>query len=428
MKKIGRLFSGRVVKNAGWLIGGNIIHKLVAFFVGIWTARYLGPENYGLINYATAYTTFFFSLSTLGINSVIVKNFVDAPKYEGITLGTTLVLQFVAGTLSIINICLIVWVVDYGETETIIVVFLCSLGLVFQIFDSVRYWFQAKLESKYAAVATLIAYLVTSLYRVVLLVRGMSVEWFAIASSVDYACVALILLVAYKRKGGAPLKFSWERAKALLGESHHFILSGLMVSIYGATDRLMLKQMLNETVVGYYGTAVSICNVWVFVLVAIIDSLNPVIMEAHHTNKATYEKRNRQLYAVVFYCSIFMSLLITIFANVVILWLYGEAYLPAVSQLRIITWYVAFSYLGVARNAWIVCERQQKYLVFLYIGAAMTNVILNAILIPMIGADGAALASLITQISTILIFPCLIKSLRPNVRLMFEAITLRKLK
>ena len=224
MKRLFVHFSGKVAKNASWLIGGNIAQKLMAFLVGIWTARYLGPSNYGLINYAAAYTTFFFSLSTLGINSVLVKEFIDDPEHEGTTLGTTLVLQCVASLCSIFAIFLIISFIDFGETQTIIVVLLCSLGLFFQAFDTVRYWFQARLESKYAAIATLIAYAITSLYKIVLLIRGMSVEWFAVATSIDYVLIAMILLFAYRRKGGVKLNFSFNKAKKILCKSHHFIL------------------------------------------------------------------------------------------------------------------------------------------------------------------------------------------------------------
>ena len=62
---------------------------------------------------------------------------------------------------------------------------------------------------------------------------------------------------------------------------------------------------------------------------------------------------------------------------------------------------------------------------YLYVGSALTNVILNALLIPVMGASGAALASLVTQMSTILVFPALIKDLRPNVKLMIDAIRLK---
>ena len=87
------LRKNKVVKNAGWIIGGKVANKLLAFVVGIFAARYLGPSNYGLINYAAAYAAFFASLCTLGINSVIVKNFVDHPDQQGETIGTTLLLR-----------------------------------------------------------------------------------------------------------------------------------------------------------------------------------------------------------------------------------------------------------------------------------------------------------------------------------------------
>ena len=415
----------RIKRNAGWLIGGSIINKLFAFIVNIWTARYLGPSNYGLINYAAAYTTLFFSICTLGINSVLVKELIDHPDEEGTTMGTTLVLQGLSSLFSIVMICTIVFFLNFGEKLTLLVVFLCSLGLFFQMMDSLKYWFQSKLESKYAAIATTVAYIINSLFKVVLLMTGKSVVWFAIATSVDYFCVAVIMYLAYRKLKGPRFKFSKVKAKTLFQNSYHFILSGLMISIYGATDKLMLKNMLDEASVGYYGTAVSICNMWVFVLAAIIDSYKPVITELHNTNRTAYENKNAQLYSIVFYCSIFVSTLITIFAHFGINILYGEAYLPAVLPLRIVTWYVAFSYLGVARDTWIVCEGKQKYLVRIYAGAAVTNVVLNYFFIRLWGASGAALASLITQISTIFVFPLLIKDYRPNVRLMIKAVSLR---
>lgn len=423
---IKKIFDSRLRRNASWLIGGSIVNKLLSLIVGVWTARYLGPSNFGLINYSAAYTTLFFSVCTLGINSILVKELIDNPDEEGTIMGTTLFLQGLSSLFSIGIIFLIVFFLNYGETITILVVFLCSLGLFFQMMDSLKYWFQSKLESKYAAIASIIAYICSSIYRIVLLINGKSVAWFALASSVDYLCVAIIMFIAYKRKNGPRLNFSFSIAKRLLRNSYHFILSGLMISIYGATDKLMLKTMLDEASVGYYGIAVTICNVWVFVLSAIIDSYKPVIAELHKSNTTEYNNKNIQLYSIVFYLCIFVSLVITVFARLGINILYGEAFLPAVLPLRICTWYIAFSYLGVARDIWIVCEEKQKRLPLIYFGSAMLNIILNYFLIGRFGASGAAAASLVTQISVIFIFPLLLSEFRPNLRLIINAILLKK--
>lgn len=420
-----RLIGNRIVKNASWLITGRIIQMVLSFVIGLLIARYLGPSNYGLINYAAAYVTFFSMLCTLGINSVIVKVLIDHPEQEGETLGTTIILRLISSMLSVLAIVGIVCFFDRSEPITIIVVVLYSIGLIFQVFDTLNYWFQSKLLSKYYALATLIAYCIVSLYKVILLVFGMSVYWFAVSNSVDFAIVAAVLFIFYQKCKGPKFSFSLSKAKELLSLSYSYILSGLIVSVYTATDKIMIKQMTDESIVGYYALAATISTTWTFILSAIIDSMKPSIIEYYNTDKEKYYLMNKRLYAIVFYVSLGMSIVICLIAPYFIKIVYGEAYLPSVTPLRIVVWYVAFSYLGVARDVWVVCENNQKLLKYLYIGSAMLNIVLNMILIPILGASGAAIASLLTQISTIFGFPMLFKKYRPNVKLIFEAITLK---
>ena len=167
---------------------------------------------------------------------------------------------------------------------------------------------------------------------------------------------------------------------------------------------------------------------WVFVLQAIIDSLYPTIMQLFEEDREQFNRKNRQLYAIVIYVSMAAAICFVLFAPLVIKILYGDAYIPAVGPLRIITWYTIFSYLGVARNAWIVCENKQKYLKYMYLSAAFINIGLNYLMIPVWEASGAALASLVTEICTSMILPYFIRELRPNVKLMINAFLLKDIK
>lgn len=417
----------KVIKNASWIIFGRLVNMICAFFVSVLTAQYLGPSNFGLVNYGIAYTAFFYSLCTLGINSILVKALIDENTREGEILGSTIVLQIISSILSALTIICIVGIVDRDKT-TIVVVALCSIGLPFRVFHCIMYWFQAHLVSKYSAIATTVGYLLISFFRVVLLIRGASVCWFATANALDYLIISIVLLFFYFRCKGHFFTFSINRSKELLKMGAPFILAGLMVSIYGQTDKIMLKQMLNSESVGYYSVAVSLANAWAFILSAIIDSLIPIIMEAHKTDYKKYERFNRILYFIVFYISIFVSLLFLVFSKPVIMLLYGNVYLPAVLPLQIVSWYVAFSYLGVARDAWIISEKLQKYVFPIYAGAVAINVVLNFILIPPLGASGAALASLLTQISTIFFVPLAIQPMHKNIKLLMDAIFFKDLK
>ena len=425
---LNRLKENRVANNAAWLIAGKLVHMVLSFLVGLLTARYLGPDHFGLINYAAAYTSFFSALCTLGINSIIVKNFIEHPDEEGETIGTTLLLRALSSLFSALMIVGVVSVLDRGETLTFTVVALYCIGLLFQIFDTLNYWFQARLQSKYYAVATLVAYVIVSAYKVTLLVLGMSVKWFAVANAIEYALVGAVMLWQYHRCGGPRFSCSLRKAGQLLRASRSFIVAGLMVSIYASTDRLMLKQMLSEASVAYYALAVSFSSSWGFLLSAIIDSMTPEIMRTRSTDHETYLCMNRRLYAYVFYAAAFVSLCVSLAAPWLIVFLYGESYRPAVEPLRVVVWYTAFSYLGVARNTWMVCENVQKYLQILYPVSAVMNVVLNLIMIPRWGATGAALASLLTQISTIVVVPYFIPQIRENTRMMIEAMLFRKVR
>lgn len=420
------ILQNKTVRNAGWIIGGRLTNKVIAFLVGILTARYLGPKDYGLINYATAYTTFFASLCTLGINSIIIKNFVDHPEEEGLAIGSTLVMRAVSSFLSAVMIIGIVSFVDRDEPLTILVVALSCVELLFHVFDTFKQWFQSRLESRYSAMAAVVGMVVASAYKVFLLATGKPVTWFAVGLAVDYAASAVVLIAVYKKQKGPRLSFSAAKGGQLLSKSYSFIISGVMVAIFSGTDRLMLKQLLHEEAVACYSLAVSLSTAWAFVLDAMIQSAYPTILKLYEKNRELFEKRNRQLYALVFYTAAMASLLISLVAEPAVRLLYGEAYMPAVWPLRIVVWYTAFSYLGGARSAWMVCENKQIYVNIIYGCAACVNVTLNLLLIPRWGASGAAFATLVTQMATGLLLPLLIPKLRPNAILMLEALTLRK--
>ena len=164
------VFGGKEAKNASWLIAGKIAQMALSLLVGALSARYLGPNNYGIIGYGTAYVNFFMAFCTLGINSVIIKNFIDHPDEQGYAIGTTIILRIISSFLSAIMIVGIVAVIDKGEKITIFVVALCSLSLIFYAFDTINYWFQSKYKSKITAIVTLVAYIATSIYRIILLI------------------------------------------------------------------------------------------------------------------------------------------------------------------------------------------------------------------------------------------------------------------
>lgn len=414
--------NNRVIKNASWMIGCKIAQSVISLIIGMLTARYLGPSNYGLISYAASIAVFLLPLMQLGLSKTLVQEFIKRPDREGEVLGTALVFNVMSAVACMGGMYAFLSVANAGESTTILVGVLYSFSLLFQATEIVQYWFQAKLLSKYPSIASVLSYTIVALYKVYLLVTGKSVIWFSVSSTLDYLLISVILLIVYKRMGNQKLKFSWRLGMEMLHSSKYYIVASMMVSVFQQTDRIMLKLMMNEAETGYYSSAITCVSVTAFVFAAIVDSMRPPILEAKHDGSDAYEPRIIQLYSVITYASLIQSVFMVLLARPIVLILYGEQYLPSVTALRVAVWYVTFSNYGSVRNIWMLAENKQKYLWMINLSGALANVALNAALIPLFGAVGAAAASLVTQFFTNVVIGFILRPIRYNNRLMIRGL------
>ena len=417
----------RIINNTIWIVGCKIFRAILGMLVTMLSARYLGPSGYGLISYAASIVTFVVPVMQLGLNSTLVQELVNDSQHEGKIMGTSIVMSMVSGAGCIVGVIAFSALTNPGEPVTTIVCGLYSIQLLFQALEQIQYWFHAKLLSKYVSMTMLAAYGATSAYKIMLLVCGSSVYWFALAQALDFFLISAVLLVIYRRKGSGKLSFSRELFGKMFSRSKYYIISNLMISVFAQTDRIMLKMMLDETAVGYYSAAVTCAGMAGFVFEAIINSAQPVILESARRGTAAMEKAISSLYSVVIYLSLGLCVCITVFADLIIGILYGSAYGPSVDALRLIVWYSTFSYLGAVRDVWILAQWKQKYLLVINLIGASANVVLNCVMIPAMGINGAALASLVTQIFTNVVLGFVIKPIRRNNVLMLRGLDPRLL-
>lgn len=419
---MGQLLKNRVFKNASWIIACKIGQMIINLVVGMLTARYLGPSYYGIINYAASIVAFAVPIMQLGMSNILVQEIVNNPEKEGETLGTAITMSVCSSFLCVIGVFAFVNIANAGESETILVCFLYSFVLIFQAFELIVYWFQAKLLSKYTSIMMFAAYVVVAAYKINLLATQKSVYWFAASQAIDFALIAFGSIAIYRKLGGQRFSFSKYAAKRMFSKSHFYIVSSMMVTIFAQTDKIMIKLMLNNEETGFYSAAITVAALSSFVYTAIVDSMRPTIFESRKQSIEKFESRLTLLYSIVIYLSLAQCAVMTILAKLIIHILYGTQYMPAASALQIGVWYTTFSYLGMIRNIWILAENKQNYLWKINLSGALANVLLNYLLIPIMGINGAALASLITQFFTNVIIGYIIKPIRPNNAIMVRGI------
>ncbi len=412
----------KALKNASWIIACRIIQSLLSLLIGMFSARYLGASNYGVITYVQSVVAFALPIMQLGLNQTLVKEFVQNPEKEGKILGTSLLINILSSIVSMIGSITFVFFAKAGERETILVCVLYSLTLLFQATEMTQYWFQYRLLSKYPSIAMLCAYVVVSLYKIFLLVTQKSIVWFALSNVLDYFLISVILMAIYLKLGKQRLSVDWRLGREMLSRSIYYIVPSLMVVIFQHTDRIMIDHMKGDAETGFYSAAIACVGISGFVFSAVIDSMRPVILEEKGKDQGRYEKKVIQLYSIITCISLAQSIGMTLLAKPLIFLMYGAEFAPAAGILCVAVWYVTFSYYGSVRNVWILAEGKQKYLFGINVIGAVANIVLNLALIPIWGGVGAAVASLITQFFTNVIIGFIFKPIRENNRLMLKSL------
>ena len=399
--------------NTSWLMGERILRMGVSLFVGIYVARYLGPERYGLLSYANSFVGIFLALATLGLDDVVVRELVKTPEQREKILGTSFLLKLV-GTL-------LMWVAIFAavpftenDLQTNILIIIIAFGAVYQAFNVIDLNFQAKVKSKYVVHAQFVQLIISSIVKIILVVNEAPLILFASVFSLDVIVLAMGLVFAYLYNGDNIFSWKWsfETSKYLLHDSWPLILAGVVISVYMKIDQVMIKEMLGAKEVGLYAAAVKLSEAWYFIPMAIASSLFPAIINAKVYQKEVYYQRLQKLYDLMVWIAIAIALPISILSSWIVELLYGNEYLESSSVLNIHIWSGIFIFLGVASSKYLIAENYIKKTFYRTFVGALLNIIMNYYLIGTMGIKGAAISTFVSHFFAAYFYDLLDKDLR----------------
>lgn len=404
IKQIQRLKSHqgfiKYFKNTSWLLSEKIFKAFTEVFVGIWIARYLGPEQFGLFSYAQSFAALFLVLATLGLDGIVIRELVKDESRAEKLIGTAFVLKLI-GAILVFSILVVVVNFTSNDTYTNTLVFIIASATIFQAFNVVDFYFQAKVLSKYVAFVNTIALFIGSVVKIVLILNEAPLIAFAWVVLFDSIILAIGFIYIYTKKNTTSsiqhLSFNILTAIDLLRDSWPLILSGIVTSIYMRIDQVMIKEMLNTEAVGQYAAAVRLSEAWYFIPVVVTSSLFPAIVNAKKQNEELYYLRLQKLYNLMTWTAVTIAIFMTFLSDWVVDLLYGDQYNQAGAVLMIHAWAGIFVFLGVVSGKWFLSENLQILAFWRVFFGMIVNIILNILLIPKYGIQGAAVATLISQ-------------------------------
>lgn len=391
----GRHALQKALGNTGWLFIDQVIRMGVGLIVGVWVARYLGPEKYGLLSYAVAFVALFSAVATLGLNDIAVRNIVRDPARKEEILGTTFSLKLIAGMVVFGITIAAILIVRPADTLVHWVVGIIAAGTLFQAFEAIDFWFQSRVQAKYTVYARNAAFIVISVVKIVFILMHAPLIAFAWAGLAETALGSVGLVLAYQSSGNhiRHWKRSIATAGALLRDSWPLIFSGIVSMIYLRIDQVMLGQMVGNEEVGVYSAAVRLAEVWYFVPMAVYTSVLPGIIEAKAISEELLYSHLQKFYNLMAFMAYAVAIPVTFLAGWIVDMLFGHAYAKSGPMLAVLIWAGLFVNLGVARSSFLMSMNWTKvHLMTVFLGS-ITNVVLNLLLIPRYGGMGAVIAS-----------------------------------
>jgi O-antigen/teichoic acid export membrane protein len=418
------IIKSKVIKNIGWLSADRFLRLGMGLFINLWIARYLGPEQFGGLNYALAYVGILMAIISLGFNDIVVRDLVLGGHERRITLGTAFFLQIIAGIFSIFLIYVSrYWLKPLNPIVDYMIIVL-SVGLLFKSSDVIRYWYESQLESKVVVWIENLLFILFALIKMYLIYTRAPVTLFAWVILLESIVVAIALLVLYSRnvENIRVWRLRVDRAKSLLKDSWPIALSSIAIIIYMRVDQIMLGQMADEKSVGIFSAAMRLSEAWYFIPMIITTSAFPAILALRSPHDEAYQSRLQTLYDLLSFLSVTVAIITTIFSEYIIEIFYGPGFEGAGEILAIQIWAGIFVSLGIARGKWLVAENLQ-HLGFWYIGLAMIfNIACNYYLIPIMGAKGAAYSTLVAQSITAIFAPLIFLETRSSVYMMIKSL------
>ncbi len=399
--------------NTSWILGERISRMGVSLFVGIYVARYLGPERFGLLSYASSFVGIFVALATLGLDEVVVRELVKTPEQRERILGTSFLLKLV-GTLLMWAAILVAIPFTENDSQTNILIIIIAFGVLFQAFNVIDLSFQADVKSKYVVHAQFVQLIISSIVKIILVFNEAPLIWFASVFFLDAIVLALGLVFTYLHNSNKIFSWKWsyETSKNLLHDSWPLIFAGIVVSVYMKIDQLMIKEMLGAKEVGLYAAAVKLSEAWYFIPMAIASSLYPAIINARIFQKEVYYQKIQNLFDLMVWIAVSIALPTTFLSTLIVEFLYGKEYLGSSSVLIIHIWTGVFVFLGVASSKYLLAENFIKKTFYRTFIGALLNIIMNYYLIRIIGIEGAAISTLFSHFFAAYLYDFFDKDLR----------------
>lgn len=386
-----------VAINGLFFAGYRVLNILFPLITSVYVARVLLPSGTGRVAYAQNVVTYFTLLASLGLPTYgtreIARNLSSEEKYNE-TFFELISINTISTTICAIAYYTLCFTIPSFRNDLQLYL-VAGLAIVLNYFN-IDWLYQGREEYKYIAIR---GFLIKAL-SVVLLFLVVKEQ----SDYVAYAGIYCLVLGGNNLVNCIGLKRRVHFAKRKLNLRTHLkpiiilFATTVAIELYTMLDTTMLGIMCSDQVVGYYSYAMKTTKIIITVLTAATTVLLPRLSSTYHVSRDRYKSLANKGIAFLFSISIPISVYMYFNAYDIVVFLYGNHYENAVETLKILALLIPFISFSTYLGAQILCSAncEKDMLIAVSIGA-ITNILMNAVLIPRFYQNGAAIASVASE-------------------------------
>lgn len=370
----------------------------IGFFISAAVARYLGPVQFGVLNFGLALGAIGAGVAQLGLDSVVTRDCVRHPDQVATLLATCIILRSsMAVVFWVVSLIVFLISEDGGVSRndriTIVVAAFTTFSSVASLPSLVaqargRIW-------RYSSLA-LFVFAVACCFRFLFIHEQRSSIWFACVVVGEMFVSGIWSFIILSGEIQKKWRFCLDVAISLLKESWPLWVAAIAYLGYMRADQLLVSSISGPEQLGFYTAALRLTDVGSLVPLA----LSGPLLASFAGLLACPESLQREvrLYSRLSAVAGFgFTIAVVVLAPFVFQRIFGAGYLGAIPVARVLAFCAPVFAVGVVRNQVLISQGRTRFAMFTMLAGIIANVAINLLLIPRFGAVGAAWASLIAQ-------------------------------
>lgn len=402
----------KIINNIGWLIFDKVFILLLQFFVGVKIANYYGATLFGQYSYAislVAFSNIFFEL----INSRVLKKYYTKNNFNILVFNTNFFKNSIAIILFFIPI---IYKFFYKIDDTLfcLLLLLCLDNVLMTATSGIENFFEYKLEAKRIVISNNIVKIISYFLQYICMILNKGIIFIAIVRCIGSLIRVIILKYQYNssylgKLENKSVKLDIKLIVKIIDESKYLWFSFVSFLIYTQTDRLMINHYLGVEEVGVYTIGMQLSSILAILIGPIQNSLFPKFLELYRDDYQKYYNFYKLTNTIITQFYLIITLISIIVVKYTFKYVYSSQYDGAILIYSILAFSVFIKANGSLQTSHMTIKNITKKSFYKTLVSLILNIILNILLIPKYGINGAAIATLITQFIALFLIDFFIK-------------------